>query len=276
MTCNCNLCSYDRANPAEAREHLESQSLEPLLLQDSRWQQGILTVLQAVDVVLTDAGIPYWICGGTLLGALRHGGFIPHDDDADIECFEADAQRIQDAFAASPLLVQFCRNQGTHEGVPVAHISLERHHDSIDVFLRTSVLHEMPQYPSHIEVFPLQRVLFNGLWLNAPGGDAYSYLSRCYGPDWTSLIRVFFNHMPCRPRLQMELSRYQAIVDASNYEPPKLFADTAAKALLLMDRALLAELGKAHCADYLEAQQELWMEEGWGSRLPPPPNMEWS
>eukprot|EP00439_Symbiodinium_sp_Y106_P079941 s207_g18.t1 len=45
-------------------------------------------LLQIVDEVLMEASILYWITGGTLLGALRHGGFIPHDDDVDIECYE--------------------------------------------------------------------------------------------------------------------------------------------------------------------------------------------
>ena len=77
MTCNCNLCTYDRANPIEAREHLDQQTVARVLPTDSYSQRGILTVLQAIDEVFTGAGIPYWICGGTFIGSLRHGGFIP-------------------------------------------------------------------------------------------------------------------------------------------------------------------------------------------------------
>jgi len=60
------------------------------MLQPVHLQPLYLGMLQAVDHVLTMNEIPYWACGGTLIGALRHGGFIPHDDDIDIECYERD------------------------------------------------------------------------------------------------------------------------------------------------------------------------------------------
>lgn len=274
--CECNLCRYDRENPVEAAQ-LRVPTAEAVrrVMPTSRWQRGILTVLQAADKVLNDANIPYWICGGTLLGGLRHGGFIPHDDDADIECFEDDFDRIIDAFAASPLLVEASANQGTHEGIPVGHIRLQRHHDSIDVFLRTRELEELPQYPSQAEVFPLRRIAFNGVLLNAPGGDAERYLTRCYGKDWATTVRVFFNHMPCRPRLTMDLDEYNEAVTAAGYEPPETYSSSLHVALQHLDSLLLAELDMAHCETYPDAQRELWSTMGWGSPLPPPSDMEW-
>ncbi len=41
-------------------------------------------LLVAFDAYCRNQGLTYYLCGGTLLGAIRHKGFIPWDDDIDI------------------------------------------------------------------------------------------------------------------------------------------------------------------------------------------------
>ena len=49
-----------------------------------RAQYRMLEMLSFIDDVCVKNNIKYWIDSGTLLGARRHGGFIPWDDDVDI------------------------------------------------------------------------------------------------------------------------------------------------------------------------------------------------
>ena len=47
-------------------------------------QTKILEIMKYIDTLCRNNGIEYFIMGGTALGAIRHGGFIPWDDDLDI------------------------------------------------------------------------------------------------------------------------------------------------------------------------------------------------
>ena len=59
-----------------------------------RQQLLMLDMLKQIDEFCKKHHIRYWIAAGTLLGAYRHGGFIPWDDDLDIEMLKKDYKKF--------------------------------------------------------------------------------------------------------------------------------------------------------------------------------------
>lgn len=53
-----------------------------------------LDLLSVFDTVCRENDIKYYVCAGTLLGAMRHKGYIPWDDDVDVMVFREDYDKL--------------------------------------------------------------------------------------------------------------------------------------------------------------------------------------
>lgn len=60
-----------------------------------RDQKELFRMLKVVASICKENNIQWWLSSGTLLGAARHKGFIPWDDDMDIVLMKQDYKRLE-------------------------------------------------------------------------------------------------------------------------------------------------------------------------------------
>ncbi|PTP29405.1 LicD family protein [Vibrio splendidus] len=61
---------------------------------DAQHKEYMLNMLIEFDKFCEQHGLTYYLSGGTLLGAVRHKGFIPWDDDVDVNMPRPDCEKL--------------------------------------------------------------------------------------------------------------------------------------------------------------------------------------
>lgn len=62
-------------------------------------QLEMLKSLESFAQICKENDIKWWLCSGTLLGAARHQGFIPWDDDIDVSMLKKDYKKLKKILA---------------------------------------------------------------------------------------------------------------------------------------------------------------------------------
>lgn len=115
-----------------------------------------LEMLVEVDRICKKSGIKYNIIAGTLLGAVRHGGYIPWDDDADVGMLRSEYEKFRKACKTeldrSRFYFQDHRNTN---GYRWGYGKLRRKHT---VFLRENQEHMPYEQGVFIDIFPMDGI----------------------------------------------------------------------------------------------------------------------
>lgn len=76
------------------KENIDITNLPPATGQLRKIQLANLKLMIEFDRICAENNLQYWLSAGTILGAVRHKGFIPWDDDIDITLLRNDYDKI--------------------------------------------------------------------------------------------------------------------------------------------------------------------------------------
>ena len=92
-------------------------------------QECDAVLLRIFDEVCKQYSLKYWLDYGTLLGAVRHDGFLPWDDDMDVSMLRADYDK------AYPIFKSIFESYGLEVKLNTGHIGIGYKHEDTGVWL---------------------------------------------------------------------------------------------------------------------------------------------
>ena len=180
-----------------------------LKLADPKSIKLLYHMMNDVHLLLTHFGVKYWICGGTILGLVRHGGIIPWDDDVDIEILKSDLKKFLDLkpqlskcgysitkvwFGYKIFYTKRKLIEGYDYSFPFIDVFVV---DKIDGKYRLYYKEARETWPkeyfSEKELFPLVPYKFGEIIVMGPN-RTLSYLNRAYGKDWNKIAYRQWDH----------------------------------------------------------------------------------
>ena len=214
-----------------------------------------LEILKVFDRFCRDHGLQYSLYAGSLLGAVRHRGFIPWDDDLDVCMPRSDYDRFIALWTANPQNGYILQNKENTPGFTQSFTKLRKDHTT---FLQFDW--ERGRYHTGIflDIFPVDRI---------PGGKwsrrafkvrcmLYQLLTREFIPTKGSKVlrlgsAVILGCTPksVRPKLRQRLLK-------------RLTENNADKSLDAVFIETMASLGKTYNPTLADAYVDLPFEDG--------------
>ncbi len=111
-----------------------------------------LDILREFIRICKKHGLRYFLLGGSCLGAVRHKGFIPWDDDIDVGMPRADYDKFMEIAVKELPEYYFLQNPDTEPDYPMCFAKIR---DSRTTFIERSVSHLNINHGIYFDIFPL-------------------------------------------------------------------------------------------------------------------------
>lgn len=160
------------------------------LVSFQKGQKIMTNMLKEFDNICRNNGLKYWCVGGTLIGAVRHKGWIPHDADIDVAMLESDYKKLQNIIKKHLSKIYYFQDKSTDKYYK-SHIGKIRylyaqyddykcqdHHNGLqldifvnnlknDILIPKSCNNDSQPYKYNL-IFPLQEIFFEDIKVYVP------------------------------------------------------------------------------------------------------------
>lgn len=192
------VCEFDDALRYTLNAYLESFDVSASYIADgysgklSMLRELLKDMLREFDRICRKHNIQYFLSGGSMLGAARHQGFIPWDDDIDVGMLREDFNRFKEIAPAELnekySYQSFTNKNGYHfffDRITAKNTYFaSRYSDgyempkgfSIDIFVYDRVPDDPATWKRHWKRLMNKRLLMNVRWKNEPRGEGKARL----------------------------------------------------------------------------------------------------
>lgn len=175
------------------------------LLTSEEFKTVTKQLLKWIDTICVENNIPYFAAYGTLIGAIRHNGFIPWDDDIDICMLREDYEK----FVAILNDIQDGQHYLLSSETELAYYNNFARVCDNSCILKIKGTLDIPHFGAFVDVFPLDKVPES----RDERFAFYSELSDAYNNVVTSLPKSSYDTLPLKRRLNFWRRHFKYIIN---------------------------------------------------------------
>lgn len=218
-------------------------------------QLTMLEILKVFDKFCRERGLKYSLYAGSLLGAVRHKGFIPWDDDLDVCMSRTDYEKFLKLWQKAPVEGYVLQNKENSKYFDQSFSKIRKDH--------TTFLQDEWQIGNHhtgifLDVFPIDRI---------PNGKLERYLFKWNCMKYQLLTREF---VPPKGNFVVRLGSFVILACMPKSRREKVRRSTLEKIIKHNDKheletvaiETMASLRKPFASDMLDTYIDLPFEDG--------------